>query len=98
MKNEGELIATDLHAHKLKLIKSNAERLGLTIIDAQVLDGRKATEQFEKQSFDRILVDAPCSGLGVIRRKPDIKYTKKKKISHHYNQYNYNYWIQLMNY
>lgn len=79
MKNEGELIATDLHAHKLKLINSNAERLGLTVINAQVLDGRKATEQFEKQSFDRILVDAPCSGLGVIRRKPDIKYTKKEE-------------------
>lgn len=78
MNNEGELIATDLHAHKIKLIEQNSERLGLDVIKAEVLDGRKAPEKFEAQSFDRILVDAPCSGLGVIRRKPDIKYTKKE--------------------
>lgn len=77
MNNEGELIATDLHKHKIKLITDNSERLGLDIIKAEVLDGRKAPEKFEEKSFDRILVDAPCSGLGVIRRKPDIKYTKK---------------------
>lgn len=79
MNNEGELIATDLHKHKIKLIQENADRLGLTIIKPQLLDGRKATEQFEAASFDRILVDAPCSGLGVIRRKPDIKYTKSEE-------------------
>ncbi|MGX9133614.1 16S rRNA (cytosine(967)-C(5))-methyltransferase RsmB [Rummeliibacillus sp. JY-2-4R] len=79
MHNNGELFATDLHPHKIKLIQQNAERLGLSIIQAQVLDGRKADEVFEKESFDRILVDAPCSGLGVIRRKPDIKYTKKEE-------------------
>lgn len=78
MNNEGELIATDLHKHKIKLIQENADRLGLSIIKPQLLDGRKAQEQFEKQSFDRVLVDAPCSGLGVIRRKPDIKYTKSE--------------------
>lgn len=78
MNNEGELIATDLHQHKMKLIQQNADRLGLSIIQTQVMDGRKATEAFEKESFDRILVDAPCSGLGVIRRKPDIKYTKSE--------------------
>ncbi len=78
MNNEGELIATDLHQHKMKLIQQNADRLGLSIIQTQVMDGRKSTEAFEKESFDRILVDAPCSGLGVIRRKPDIKYTKSE--------------------
>lgn len=78
MNNEGTVIATDLHKHKIKLVDESAKRLGLSIIEAQMLDGRKATEQFEKQSFDRILVDAPCSGLGVIRRKPDIKYTKSE--------------------
>lgn len=76
MNNEGELIATDLHQHKMKLIQQNADRLGLSVIKPEVLDGRKAKDHFEKESFDRILVDAPCSGLGVIRRKPDIKYTK----------------------
>lgn len=79
MNNEGELIATDLHKHKIKLIQENADRLGLTIIKPHVLDGRKATDEFEAASFDRILVDAPCSGLGVIRRKPDIKYTKTEE-------------------
>lgn len=79
MKNQGQLIATDLHAHKIKLIQQNADRLGLAIIQPKVLDGRKAAEVFEEESFDRILVDAPCSGLGVIRRKPEIKYTKKEQ-------------------
>lgn len=78
MNNQGELIATDLHPHKIKLIQQNADRLGLSIIQPRVLDGREAHSIFDKESFDRILVDAPCSGLGVIRRKPDIKYTKKE--------------------
>ncbi len=60
----------------MKLIKEGAERLGLTIIDAQTMDARKAGEAFGAERFDRVLVDAPCSGFGVIRRKPDMKYTK----------------------
>lgn len=76
MANEGELFSLDLHEHKVKLIRENADRLGLSIIQAETADGRKAGEHFKPESFDRILVDAPCSGLGVIRRKPDIKYTK----------------------
>ncbi|WP_102692709.1 16S rRNA (cytosine(967)-C(5))-methyltransferase RsmB [Rummeliibacillus pycnus] len=79
MDNKGELIATDLHPHKINLIQQNADRLDLSIIHPQVLDGRKANSIFDVESFDRILVDAPCSGLGVIRRKPDIKYTKKEE-------------------
>ena len=51
-------------------------RLGLTSIKAISGDSRKLTELYELSSFDRILVDAPCSGLGVIRRKPEIKYNK----------------------
>ncbi|WP_146549410.1 16S rRNA (cytosine(967)-C(5))-methyltransferase RsmB [Rummeliibacillus suwonensis] len=78
MNNQGELVATDLHPHKIKLIQQNADRLDLSIIQPRVLDGREALSIFDKESFDRILVDAPCSGLGVIRRKPDIKYTKKE--------------------
>ncbi|MFC4409263.1 16S rRNA (cytosine(967)-C(5))-methyltransferase RsmB [Chungangia koreensis] len=79
MENKGEIISLDLHEHKVKLIRENAERLGLSIIQAETADGRKAGEQFKTESFDRILVDAPCSGLGVIRRKPDIKYTKTEQ-------------------
>ncbi|MEG0381246.1 MAG: 16S rRNA (cytosine(967)-C(5))-methyltransferase RsmB, partial [Kurthia sp.] len=59
MANKGELIATDLHKHKIKLIEENRERLDLSIISAEVLDGRKSPERFDEKSFDRILVDAP---------------------------------------
>ncbi|WP_280146028.1 16S rRNA (cytosine(967)-C(5))-methyltransferase RsmB [Bacillus amyloliquefaciens] len=76
MKNEGSLTSLDLHRHKVKLIQEGAKRLGLTIIDAQTMDARKAGDAFGAERFDRILVDAPCSGFGVIRRKPDMKYTK----------------------
>lgn len=72
----GQVISLDLHEHKVKLIKNQAIRLGLTNIETKTMDSRKAKEHFPAQSFDRILLDAPCSGLGVIRRKPDIKYSK----------------------
>ncbi|WP_175988906.1 16S rRNA (cytosine(967)-C(5))-methyltransferase RsmB [Bacillus sp. Marseille-Q1617] len=78
----GEVYALDLHKHKVKLIDENASRLGLSNIFTSTLDSRKAGEKFEKESFDRILVDAPCSGLGVLRRKPDIKYAKKEADLH----------------
>ena len=75
----GEVISLDLHEHKVKLICQNASRLGLSNIQTKVLDSRNALDFFEKESFDRILLDAPCSGLGVMRRKPDMKYTKKEE-------------------
>lgn len=74
---EGTLVSVDLHPHKVSLISEQATRLGFTNIETRTMDSRKLTEEYEEESFDRILVDAPCSGLGVIRRKPDIKYTKK---------------------
>ncbi|TKC18615.1 16S rRNA (cytosine(967)-C(5))-methyltransferase RsmB [Robertmurraya kyonggiensis] len=75
----GQVISLDLHEHKVKLIAENANRLGLNNIETKALDSRKVQEHFEKESFDRILLDAPCSGLGVMRRKPDMKYTKKEE-------------------
>ncbi|WP_114743725.1 16S rRNA (cytosine(967)-C(5))-methyltransferase RsmB [Falsibacillus pallidus] len=75
----GKVVSLDLHEHKVKLILQNAERLGLSNIEGITSDSRKAGEKFKEESFDRILVDAPCSGLGVLRRKPDIKYAKKEK-------------------
>lgn len=74
----GQVYALDLHEHKVKLIKDAAARLGLRNIKTQVADSRNVQEFFNKEGFDRILVDAPCSGLGVMRRKPDVKYTKSK--------------------
>lgn len=76
MNGEGEIIALDLHEHKVSLINEQATRLKLRNIQTKAKDSRKAGELFARESFDCILVDAPCSGLGVIRRKPDIKWQK----------------------
>ncbi|HLR60764.1 MAG TPA: 16S rRNA (cytosine(967)-C(5))-methyltransferase RsmB [Pseudogracilibacillus sp.] len=76
MGDKGRIVAHDLHKNKIKLVKNHADRLNLSIIEASPCDARNLTEIHEKESFDRILVDAPCSGLGVIRSKPDIKYNK----------------------
>lgn len=78
MKDDGEVIAYDVHKHKIKLIKDNARRLGLSSITAKSGDSRKLVDIYGEASFDRILLDAPCSGFGVIRRKPEIKYVKKE--------------------
>jgi 16S rRNA (cytosine967-C5)-methyltransferase len=78
MENKGNIKAYDLHKKKVNLIENKAESLGLTIIDAKANDARKLQEIHSEESFDRIVVDAPCSGLGVIRGKPEIKYTKKE--------------------
>jgi 16S rRNA (cytosine967-C5)-methyltransferase len=79
MKLTGGVISLDLHEHKVKLINENAKRLGLGNIRTIAMDSRNAGDHFEKEYFDRILLDAPCSGLGVMRRKPDMKYTKKEQ-------------------
>ena len=74
----GKVTALDLYDHKLDLIQENAQRLGVADrVQTQKLDARKVHEFFEKDSFDKILVDAPCSGIGLLRRKPDIKYNKE---------------------
>ncbi|MCA0988024.1 16S rRNA (cytosine(967)-C(5))-methyltransferase RsmB [Guptibacillus algicola] len=77
LQGQGYVQSLDLHDHKIKLIKKQAERLGLTNVEAKALDSRLVTDEFEGNSFDRILVDAPCTGFGVLRRKPDIKWSKK---------------------
>ena len=74
----GSIVALDLYDHKLKLIEDNAQRLGLTDkIATQKADARQAHHLFPADSFDKILVDAPCSGFGLMRRKPDIRYNKE---------------------
>ncbi|MHA6251345.1 16S rRNA (cytosine(967)-C(5))-methyltransferase RsmB [Oceanobacillus sp. CAU 1775] len=77
MENVGIIHAHDLNEKKIKQIDDKASTLNLTIIDAEKADARKLKEKYDVASFDRILVDAPCSGLGVIRSKPEIKYEKK---------------------
>lgn len=73
MENQGEIVSCDLHPHKKKLIQAGADRLGLTIIQPKTADGKVFRPEWEN-AFDLVLVDAPCSGLGVIRKKPDIRY------------------------
>ena len=75
MGNDGHIIACDLYPHKTELIDKSCERLGISIVETRVNDAEKFNEEFEDK-FDRVLLDAPCSGLGIIRRKPDIKWTK----------------------
>ncbi|QGH34489.1 16S rRNA (cytosine(967)-C(5))-methyltransferase RsmB [Gracilibacillus salitolerans] len=79
MNDNGTVFAYDLHEKKAKLVKKKAEELGLTSIQSAQSDARKLQETHAKQLFDRILIDAPCSGLGVLRSKPDIKYNKTKE-------------------
>lgn len=79
MKNQGILIALDVHEHRVELIKRNARRMGIICIDAMKADATHLEEEFEKESFDKILLDGPCSGYGVVARKSDIKYHMKSE-------------------
>ena len=75
----GNVTALDIHEKKLKLVHQNAKRMGVNEhVITKGVDARKAGDYFSKQQFDRILVDAPCSGLGLLRRKPEIRYSKTK--------------------
>ena len=73
MRNEGKILAFDLHSSKLKLIDKSAMRLGVEIIEAAERDGRDFEPSLEGVA-DRVLSDVPCSGLGVIAKKPEIRY------------------------
>lgn len=71
MKNTGKIIASDIYEHKIKLINDNAKKLGVTNVTTVLQDGKTSNYN---ELFDYILADVPCSGLGVIYHKPDIKY------------------------
>ena len=77
MNNTGKVISRDIYDHKLKLIKASCRRLGLENVEVEGFDGMKLDrESIDK--FDYVLADVPCSGLGIIRRKPEIKYKEKE--------------------
>ncbi|MFC4811755.1 16S rRNA (cytosine(967)-C(5))-methyltransferase RsmB [Paenibacillus sp. GCM10023250] len=76
MEDRGEVVANDVHPHKQRLIDEHAERLGLASVRTVVGDAATLSERFAPGSFDLVLLDAPCSGFGVVRRKPEIKWTK----------------------
>ncbi|MBP2633314.1 MAG: sun protein [Firmicutes bacterium] len=79
MKNDGKILATDIYDHKLLKINENAKRLGINIIETKLIDATQIGELY-KGKADRVLVDAPCSGLGVLRRKPDSRWRKSETL------------------
>lgn len=76
MENRGEIIAVDVHPGKLRLVEENAARLGVDIIRTLVADGRELPGRLEPA--DGVLLDAPCSGLGVLRRRPDLRWQRRE--------------------
>jgi 16S rRNA (cytosine967-C5)-methyltransferase len=73
MENVGEINSFDLHEKKLSLVVSGAQKLGITILDACAHDGRDFMPQWEGR-VDRVLCDVPCSGFGVVAKKPELRY------------------------
>ena len=79
-KDHGKIISCDIHPHKLKLIEKGAERLGLTSITTALADGREEHTAWVGAA-DVVVADVPCSGLGIIRKKPDIRYKKAEELA-----------------
>lgn len=78
MHNKGKIVAWDIYEERLKQVEQNAKRLGIDIIQTEVYDATKLKEEYVEK-FDKILIDVPCLGLGVIRRKPDIKWNRQEE-------------------
>jgi len=84
MKNRGKLLAADHNANKLSLLKKEMHRLGISMVTTRVVDLQHPLDPNRFGMFDRILLDAPCSGLGVLRRNPDVKWiTTKQNLSYY---------------
>ena len=79
MKNSGNILSCDIHDNKLGLILSGAKRLGISTINTRCLDGRNRVEEL-LETADTVIADVPCSGLGVIRKKPEIRYKDEKEL------------------
>ena len=78
MNNKGNIEAWDIHEHRVKLVEKTAKRLGIDIINTKVNDATMYDDKY-KERFDKILLDVPCLGIGVLKRKPDIKWQRKKE-------------------
>jgi 16S rRNA (cytosine967-C5)-methyltransferase len=77
--NRSEIVALDLHAQRLELLSEGARRLGCERIEVRPCDMSKACSFLEPHSFQRVLVDAPCSGLGVLRRNPESRWRRQER-------------------
>lgn len=75
MDNKGKIIARDIYKHKLDLIQQSCKRLGISIVETEIFDAKELDRKFIGKA-DKVLLDAPCSGLGALRRKPDMKLKK----------------------
>ena len=80
MGNKGSVLSCDIHDKKLRLVRGGAERLGIGIIDTEARDARKADESMYG-AFDLVIADVPCSGIGVIRKKPEIRWKGREELS-----------------
>jgi len=78
MGDRGVVVANDLQPHKAKLIEEQLARLGITCARTETGDAADLPKRHPPESFDRVLLDAPCTGFGVIRRKPDLKWTRSE--------------------
>ncbi|MBR5265870.1 MAG: 16S rRNA (cytosine(967)-C(5))-methyltransferase RsmB [Clostridia bacterium] len=77
MENNGKITSCDIHEHKIALLNENAKKYGATIMSAQLNDGTVFNESFA-DTADKIICDVPCSGMGIIRKKPDIRFKKEE--------------------
>ena len=78
MENRGKIFSFDLYEHKCRLIEQGAKRLGISVIKADIRDGE--TDTRDLPMADRILCDVPCSGLGIVRRKPEIRFRSEESV------------------
>lgn len=78
MGNKGNIVAADLYPHRLKLLQKTMERYNIKIVRTEKLDGRSISSG-KYGYFDRVLLDVPCSGLGVVRRKGELKWRRKEQ-------------------
>ena len=78
MQNQGEIEAWDIHEHRIDLVGQAAKRLGISIIKTSVNDATKMKQNYIEK-YDKILLDVPCLGIGVLKRKPDIKWRRKQQ-------------------
>ncbi len=73
MENRGQIVSCDLHKSKLSLVENGAKRLGVSILQTEARDARENRDDWQKK-FDRVLCDVPCSGFGVVSKKPELRY------------------------